>query len=139
MTYSPSGAGGGRFLPLNSRQFAVSVALGVVLWFSAALLIRALAPMGVFEGAARIWLYVLVIPGTVPFVFLVEKLAGLGRTQIALGYSVATAAATLCDGVALAWYPDLYGGAGVSAAAGAVILWGAGVGLALSFLRNRAA
>lgn len=139
MTHSPSGPASGRFLPLSSRQLLITAGLGVVLWFSAALLIRALAPLGVFEGAARVWLYALVIPGTVPFVFLLEKLAGLARTQIALGYSVATAAATLCDGVALAWFPDLYGGAGVSGAAGAVILWGAGVGLVLAFLRNRAA
>lgn len=139
MTPSPSGRAGGRFLPLSARQLWISAGLGLVLWFSAALLIRALAPMGVFEGAARVWLYLLVIPGTVPFVFLMEKLAGLARSEIALGYSVATTAATLADGVALAWYPELYGGSGVSAAAGAVILWGAGVGLVLSFLRNRAA
>ncbi len=138
MTHSSSGAAHGRFLPLSSRQLLSTAGLGVSLWLAAALLIRLLAPMGVFEGSARVWLYALTIPGTVPFVFLVEKLAGLARTQVALGYSVATAAATLCDGVALAWYPDLYGGAGVSAAAGAVILWGAGVGLALAFLRNRA-
>jgi hypothetical protein len=127
-----------RHLPLERYQLVTVIAMGVILWFAAAMLIRILAPMGIFEGNARVILYVLVIPGTWPFMVLVQRLARLAADQVAIGISVATAAATLCDGIALAWFPWLYGTTVEHfAGAGAVILWGAGVGLVIAFFMNR--
>ena len=129
----------GRRLPLNTRQVFVCACLGAVLWLAAALLLQWLGPMGVYEGAARIWLYLLIIPGTLPFIGLIAKLARLARHQIGVGVALATMTAILLDGVALAWFPALYGGeVELAAGAGAVILWGGGVAMALGWALNRA-
>jgi hypothetical protein len=134
-TSTPSAS---KHLPLGQTQLVTVIVMGVVLWFAAAMLIRILAPMGIFEGSARILLYLLVIPGTWPFMVLIQRVARLATDQIAIGVSVATAAATLCDGIALAWFPWLYGSSVEhTAGAGAVILWGAGVGLVIAFFMNR--
>ncbi|MFZ4688805.1 MAG: hypothetical protein ACOYLS_06185 [Polymorphobacter sp.] len=124
-------------LPLSARQMLVLVGYGAIAWFAAALLIRFLGPLGVFDGATRLLTYALVIPGTVPLVLGARWLAGLRRDQIGLGMAVSTTTATLLDGVALAWFPALYGDTvALVAAAGAVILWGAGVGMAIGFAMN---
>ena len=123
---------------LSARQFFVTALMGVGLWLVAAILLRYLEPMGVLDGNARILTYALVIPGTLPFVFLIKFIAGLGRHQLALGLSLATGAALLCDGIATAWFPALYGATDDSVLRSAsAILWGGGVAIALGFLCNR--
>jgi hypothetical protein len=120
---------------LTARQFWILVIMGAILWFAAAMLIRIIGPMGVFEGSNRVWTYLLVIPGTLPFVMLVRRSAGLVASQHGIGMAIGTTAAVLLDGVALAWIPWLYADTvELVAAAGAVILWGAGVGMALGAL-----
>lgn len=124
--------------PLNASQVARAAAIGAVLWLAAALLLRALEPLAPLSGSTRLLTYALVVPGTWPAVLGFAPLAGLTRRQLGLGYAVGTAAATLLDGLALAWTPWLYGRDPLYVgAAGAVILWGAGVGLALALWRAR--
>ena len=126
-------------LGLTGRQFWISVLQGVVLWFVAAVLLRLLGPMGIYDGMARIILYAAIIPGTLPFVILFKKVAGLTHQNLAIGFSVGTAAAIVCDGLALAWYPQLYGATvELHAGAGGTILWGGGVGLFLAFTLAKA-
>jgi hypothetical protein len=126
-------------LPLSSSQINILAVLGAVLWLGAALLLRALAPFGIYEGFARIILYALIVPGTWPFVLLAKRMAKLAPNQIAIGMSVLTATAVLLDGIALAWFPGLYGfELAHFAGAGAAILWGGGVALVLGFVMNRA-
>ncbi|QQS11007.1 MAG: hypothetical protein IPK81_15470 [Rhodospirillales bacterium] len=125
-------------LPLRPAQLAALAALGVAFWLAGALTCRVLGPMGVYEGLARIVLYALVVPGTVPLILVARRAAKLEPDRIALGVAVMTAVATLLDGVALAWFPALYGAdLPQVAGAGAVILWGGGVGLALGCVMNR--
>jgi len=127
-----------RFLPLRTSQIVSLVIIGAVLWFVAAMLLRVLGPMGVFEGNGTAVLYALVVPGTYPFIVMTQKIAGLARDQLALGISVLTAAAMVLDGIALAWYPYLYANdVDLVASSGAAILWGAAVGMILSFCMNR--
>jgi hypothetical protein len=111
---------------------------GAALWLGAALLLQALAPQGVHQGAARVVMYLAIIPGTWPFVLLLKRVAGLARGQVLPGVAVALMVATLLDGLALAFIPGLYGSSlADTAGAGAVILWGAGVFLALAMLADR--
>ncbi len=125
-------------LPLNRRQLATLIAIGIALWFGAAMMLRMLGPMGIYEGSSRIWLYLLVIPGTLPFVPMTAWLAALATDQKAIGLAIVTASAMLVDGIALAWFPRTYADTtGLVAAAGAVILWGAGVGIVLGMMFNR--
>lgn len=116
---------------MSAAQYAIVIALGALLWFLAALLIRALQPFGALEPGNAPLTYLLTIPGTLPFVLLIQRLARLRREQAVPAMALATATATLLDGVALRFSPALYGAD--TAGAGAVILWGAGVGLMLAF------
>lgn len=122
-------------VPLTTRQAAISAAIGVGVFLAAALLIRFLQPLQPFADPTRLFVYALVIPGTVPVIPMIRRLAGLAPGQTVAAMAMGTGAATLCDGIALAWFPALYGtGDAHIAGAGALILWGAAVGLLLAFL-----
>ena len=123
---------------LSTRQTGTLAVIGAVLWFIAAILLRNIGPWGAFEGGNRVLLYALTIPGTIPFIWMTQRLARLASNQIAIGIAIVTATALLLDGVAVAWFPQLYGNelAQVTSSA-AAILWGAGVGLMLAFLMNK--
>lgn len=125
-------------LPLERRQVGLSLLVGAVLWFVAAMMLLILGPMGIYEGSSRVILYALIIPGTVPFLLIGFRIARLEIHQYFIGTALMDLAAMLLDGVALAWFPALYGGTPeLVAGAGAAILWGAGVALALAFFMNR--
>ena len=120
---------------ISRSQYAMLAAYGALLWFLAAILVRVLAPMGALEGSARILTYALVIPGTIPAILIGLKITNVTRSNSVLAVAMMTAAAGLLDGIALAWFPALYGDNVAHVLAGAaVILWGVGVGLALSFV-----
>jgi hypothetical protein len=120
---------------LSTTQLAIVAAIGAILWFLAALLIRAVEPIGALEGPGVALFYAAIIPGTVPFIPLIRRLASLRRDQTVYGVAVATGVAGLLDGVALAYFPALYGAN--TAGAGAAILWGAGVALLLAVVMSR--
>lgn len=121
---------------LNPRQSLIAIAMGAALWFLGALIIGWIAPLGAFEGWGRALTYALLIPGTLPFVLLIKLLAGLRGDQVFAGAAVATGAAIALDGLAIPYFPGVYGGAPL-ADAGAVILWGGAVAIALGALLNR--
>ena len=121
--------------PLSASQLVRSAIVGAAVWLAAALLIRFVEPMGAFDQPMVALTYLLLVPGTVPVVLLLRAVAGLEKNQTGLGMAAGTAMATLLDGVALTWFPTLYGDN--PAAAGAAILFGAGVGLVLGFFMSR--
>lgn len=123
---------------LTPRQTAILVAFGAVGWFAAALLIRFLEPYGALQGTARAWTYLLIIPGSVPLVWIGQAIARHSRVQRGLAATVFTTTALLLDGLAVAWIPWLYGTSTAHVLAGAAaILWGAGVAISLGFLMGR--
>lgn len=119
---------------LSLRQSIVMIVAGLVLWYSAALLLQALSGAGLLGGSTGAIVFALTVPGTLPFVLALRVLAGLSSEQIVPGYTLATGAALVCDGIAVTWHPALYGvgSAAVRLSAGAV-LFGGGVGLLLAF------
>lgn len=124
-------------LGLTSGQSISLIGIGAALWFLAALILRAVAPMGALEGTSRAITYALVIPGTLPFVILTRFLVKLRHDQIAIGIAVATATALLIDGIVVAWFSGVYSGdIGQVTNCAAAILWGAGVALGLGFIMN---
>ncbi|MEM7728843.1 MAG: hypothetical protein AAF311_06160 [Pseudomonadota bacterium] len=127
-----------RYSGVSSSQFIALCVLGIVLFLIAAILLRIVGPMGAYEGWGRIALYGLTIPGTLPFLLIIRKVLKLRNSQMAVAGAIMTMTATLADGIALAWFPQLYGGTTeLIAGAGGAILWGAGVGLTLGFLLNK--
>jgi hypothetical protein len=123
---------------LKRSQTIILVLYGVIVWFLAAMLVRVIAPIGALDGWWRALTYALVVPGTVPAIWIARAIAKLARGQTATGIMVATAPALMLDGVAFAWFPALYGPDPAHWLAGAaLILWGAGVGLVLSIVMNR--
>jgi len=128
----------GAAFPLSPSQSFKMLAIGIILWFFGALLLAYLGPLGAYQGSGRILTYLLLIPGTVPFVWLAMKIAQLEGAQVGLGIALATGTATLCDGIALAWFPSLYGETiDLHAGAGSTILWGAGVAIFIGMLFSR--
>lgn len=126
--------------PLSTQQIIILALYGALLWFIAAILVRTIGPMGALDGSARVITYALVIPGTVPAIWIGRMLAKLSRDQTAFSILVITASALLLDGIAHAWFPDIYGTDPVLRVKGAaVIFWGAGVGLVLGLIMNGAA
>jgi hypothetical protein len=123
---------------LTISQTILLISIGAALWLLAAIILRFIAPMGALEGTARLITYALVIPGTVPFVILTKMIVRLLPHQLFTGVAVVTTTALLIDGVVIAWFPAVYGGALPQVTnCAAVILWGAGVGLVLAFVMNK--
>lgn len=125
---------------LSHRQALVLALYGAALWFLAAMLVRTITPMGAFEGNTLLISYALVIPGTVPAIWIAGKIATLAQGQMPIAILIVTATALLLDGLAFGLFPALYGSDPELVIKGAAaILWGAGVGLVLGYLMDRSA
>jgi hypothetical protein len=123
---------------LTAIQIVILAIYGAVLWFAAAMLVRAIGPMGALDGGWRFLSYALVIPGTVPAIIIARPIAKLRADQTIAGISVVTATALLLDGIAHAWFPAIYGTDPALIVKGAAaIFWGAGVGLVLALTMNK--
>ena len=128
---------GVRHAPLAMPQIVRLSIVGVVIWFVVALLLQWAGGLGAYEGTGRIIMYALIALGTPALLLTLMPLAGIKRNQIVLGTVVVLAVASLCDGLALAWFPAPYGGGDMVAGAGGTILWGVGLACGLSFVINR--
>lgn len=120
---------------LSRRQLAILIALGIVFWFVFAMAIRFTSGLGLLGGAIGVATFLLSIAVGWLIVLLLRRLAGLSAGQLLPGVALSTAAAALCDGIALTWMPWLYGtDPGEVLLGAAYILWGAGVLIIVAYV-----
>ena len=124
--------------PLTTSQTFALALIGAAYWFVAALVVRWTATDWVGNNAMTAVVFILIIVATVPALLLGYRLAGISRSRASSGATVMTATAALLDGVALTWFPALYGSnPAVILGGAAAILWGAGVALVLGIMLER--
>lgn len=120
---------------MNRATFFLFVGLGVVFWFVAALIVRFGGTAVFTENNPRlIWFYLLAIPLTVGFLFIAKTLARLRYSDLLKPVVIMTFTAAFLDGIALAWFRQLYSqSVEVALHGAALILWGVGLGLLFAF------
>jgi hypothetical protein len=118
---------------LTPMRVARLALFATFVWFLAALFIRYAGPHGVLVGAKAALLYALTIVFTIPLNARARKIAGLPKTHMVPVIAVTTATATMLDGIAMTYFPTLYGPDPVIMGEGAAwLLWAIGVATALS-------
>ena len=120
---------------MKKSTFILFVALGAAFWFQAAMIIN-LAGATVFsQNNPRLVLFwFLVIPVTWVSLIITKVITKLQYQELLRPVVIMTFTATFLDAVALTWFRRLYSESFEVALYGAAwILWGAGLGLLLSF------
>jgi hypothetical protein len=122
--------------PLNSSSFLLFVVLGVIFWFTAAMIVR-LCGTAVFteSNPKLILLYLIAVPVTALFLFITKTVGKLAYSDLLKPVVIITLTAAFLDGIALAWFRPLYSQSFEVALHGAaLILWGVGLGLLFAFI-----
>jgi hypothetical protein len=110
---------------MSGRVIFISSLYGVMGWFAAAMMLRFLAP--VTFGIAGLHLLMLLFAAALayPTILMGAWLTGLPMHRMLGPTAVLTAAAAFCDGLAITYAPEIYGGTGPNLAwSGAAILFG---------------
>jgi hypothetical protein len=117
------------------------VVLGVVFWFSAAMLVRFLGE-AVFtpNKPLLIVMFLAAIPIGRLFIFIAQQIGKLPDNAVFVPTVMMTQVALLLDGIAITWFPQLYGEAHTTVMLGAaLIMWGAGIGMVIAWLMSKQA
>ena len=119
---------------LTRMQIARLLALSVALWLMATLYIR-LLPSALINPVQGSLGFVTTVPAAWLSVWLISSVGKLAVDQLLLGVALVGAAAMMVDGVALRWFPDVYGFDPLALRLGAAwLLWGYGVSLAIALV-----
>jgi len=121
------------------------VVLGVVFWFSGAMIVRLLGEAVFTPGNP---LLILVFIATIPlgrvFLWIAQRIGKLPDTgklpdkAVFAPMVMMTQVAIMLDGIAITWFPQLYGDTPTHVMLGAaVILWGGGVGLVIAWIMSK--
>jgi Family of unknown function (DUF5367) len=116
---------------MNNSKIILFTALGVVFWFTAAMIIRFCGAMVFSENNPMMLLFfVLAIPVTFVFMYVTTLIAKLRFNELLKPVVIMTFTAAFLDGIALTWFRQLYSESFEVALHGAAwILWGVGLGL----------
>lgn len=135
MTTAPNSTGFANSSPSTLRLPRL-VAVGIALWFLAAMMVRFIGPFVFVEGSVSLVLtFALTIPLAWPFFWLGKALSGARGADVLPAVSILTFVALCLDGVALTWLRDLYGP--TYAYGGPWIMWGAGLILMVALLHTQ--
>ncbi len=117
---------------MSYKQAAGLMGIGVVAWGIGVVALRMMGPGGWLGNERTALVYALIVPATLPIVWLGPRLVGLPRRESLAAAAMITTPAALMDGVVVRWFPSVYApNPAALAQAGATLLWGLGVGLAL--------
>jgi hypothetical protein len=120
---------------MNNSKIILFTALGVVFWFTAAMIIRFWGSTVFSENNPMMLLFfVLAIPVTFVFMYVTTLVAKVRFDELLKPVVIMTFTATFLDAIALAWFRSLYSESFEVALHGAAwIFWGVGLGLLFSF------
>lgn len=122
---------------LRRGQAGSLAGLGIMLWFTGALSIRYGIPIGLFGGRAGIVLFALSVSLAPILVLMARRLGALRGDQLVPGVALMCAVAVLCGGIALTWFPVLYGDNPASHYLGAAwLLYDVGVNLIVALFTS---
>lgn len=118
----------------KSKQI-LFVALGVIFWFQAAMIINYFGESVFSENNSKlIIIFVLAIPITIVSMYIAKILTKLKFSELLKPVVVMTFTATFLDAIALAWFRQIYSQSFEVALYGSAwILWGAGLGLFFAY------
>ena len=120
---------------MKNSKFILFVILGIIFWFNAAMIVR-LVGRSVFSdhNVNLIFAFIIAIPLTIVSILITKSISGFRYSQLLKPVAIMTFTATFLDGIALAWFRELYSNSFEVALFGAAwILWGAGLGLLFSY------
>jgi hypothetical protein len=120
---------------MKNSQTVLFVALGVVFWFNAAMLIRYFGASVFTEGNPKLMLFfALAVPITLVSMYVTALIAKLRAHELLKPVVIMTTTATFLDGIALTWFRTLYSPSFEVAMYGAaLILWAVGLGLLFAY------
>lgn len=127
-----------RYAPRSAVSLFILIALGTVYWLLAALVVRWTAAGWVGSTVATIVVFGLIVVVTYPALFIGMRVARVDRAAASFAAIVMTMAALLLDGIALTWFPALYGtDPKVVLGGAAAIMFGAGAALLIGLVVQR--
>ncbi|QKS72662.1 DUF5367 family protein [Paenalkalicoccus suaedae] len=123
----------------TKQQTTGLVILGVVFWFTAALMVQFTGDFFFNGEAIRITMaFLLAIPVLLFFLAITIAALRIERNQTFEAVSIMTMVALLLDGLAMAFFRELYHSSyQVSHYGASWIMWGAGMGLLIAYIRSK--
>ncbi len=118
---------------LSKMQVAWLGMLSVALWVAATAYIKVLPGFFTDPVAGSVG-FATTLPIAWLSVWLIRRIARLSADQLLPGVALVGATAMMIDGVALKWFPFVYGANPVVRPGAAWLLWGYGVSLAIALL-----
>ena len=119
---------------LRPAQIVRLLCLSVLLWTLATAYIRLWPAAFTDPGLGRLG-FATTLPIGWLSIWLVRRVGGLDMSQLLAGVSLLGAAAMMVDGIALRFWPGVYGNDAALLRLGAAwLLWGYGVSLAIALL-----
>ncbi len=120
---------------LSNKQVGSLVAVSLAMWAAATLYIRFL-PGALVSPIRGAFGFVTTFPIAWLSVVLTQHIGRLSSEQLLSGVAVVGAVAMMIDGVALRWFPGVYGPDPTVLILGAAwLLWGYGVSLGVAVVR----
>jgi hypothetical protein len=121
---------------MKNSKIALFIALGIIAWFNAVMIIRFLGESCLTENNPKLVLmFLLAFPVTILTIYLTKLISKLAYSELLRPIVIMTFTATFCDGIALVWFRQIYSDSFIIALHGsALILWGVGLGLLFAYI-----